>query len=392
MRIAFINNIQVKMIMKIRTITTGFNLKVPLKEEQIKRIALFNSRAKSTFKSKGYIVQTTRITAQPWEKYFESKKQIVKLAKELGKLMQKYSIDEFSFGTAFNSRNIPLIYDIIKNSSNGFCTAMVSDNKQINYEAARQSAKLIKRLSKISKDGFDNLRFAALFNTRPNCPFFPAGYHKGPTSFEIGTENSDLIYKAFSKAKSIEKAKYFLEKILTKEFRKVEATAKRISKKEKIKYNGIDVSIAPSVNRNESIAFAFEKLGLGRFGEPGTLTIAKIITDVLRKINIKKCGYSGLMLPVLEDFGLAMRNTEGLCNIQNLLLYSAVCGTGLDTIPLAGNVSERKLYAIILDIASLSIKLNKPLSARLFPIPRKKIGQKTTFRFPYFANSKIMDI
>jgi hypothetical protein len=98
------------------------------------------------------------------------------------------------------------------------------------------------------------------------------------------------------------------------------------------------------------------------------------------------------MLPVLEDFGLSERNNEGTFNIYNLLLYSAVCGIGLDTIPLPGNVSEKKLYSLLLDIASLSNRLDKPLSARLMPIPNKKYGDMTDYRFGYFVNSKLMDI
>ena len=46
------------------------------------------------------------------------------------------------------------------------------------------------------------------------------------------------------------------------------------------------------------------------FGEAGTLTIARIITEILSQLTVKKCGYSGLMLPVLEDHGLAKRNIE----------------------------------------------------------------------------------
>ncbi|GAF99709.1 unnamed protein product, partial [marine sediment metagenome] len=185
---------------------------------------------------------------------------------------------------------------------------------------------MIKKLSRISEDGFDNLRFAALFNTKPGSPFYPASYHKGPTSFAIGAENSDLVYKAFSRAKNIEKAEYFLKEMLTTEYGRIEAIAKKISRKERIKYDGIDVSIATSVKPNESIAHAFEKLGLGKFGEVGTLAIAKVITETLKGLDIKKCGYCGLMLPVLEDYGLAMRNIDGTYELTNLLLYSAVCG------------------------------------------------------------------
>jgi len=378
--------------MKIRTITTGFNLKLPLKEEQIGKISNFTNNSKRIFENKRYTVQTVRIATQPWEDYFKSKDQIVRLVKELEDFTHRYNIDFFNIGTTINPKHIQLIYDIIKGISNGFCTVTISDKKQINYEAARQTARLMKRLSRISKDGFANLRFAALFNTRPGSPFYPAAYHNGPTSFAIGTENSDLVYKAFSKAKNIEKAGLYLKKILTDEYKRIEEIAIQISKEEKIRYGGIDVSIATSVKPDESIAYAFERLGLGKFGEVGTLAIARIITETVRDLDIKKCGYSGLMLPVLEDYGLAMRNRGGTYNLTNLLLYSSVCGTGLDTIPLPGDVSEKKLYALLLDIASLSIKLDKPLSARLMPVPNKKAGEMTEYDFEYFVNSRIMKI
>jgi uncharacterized protein (UPF0210 family) len=378
--------------MKIRTITTGFDLKVPIKEEQIRQLADFTNNSKKIFENNGYTVQTIRISTQPWEEYFKSKNQIIRLVKELEALVHKYTIDYFNIGTTIDPKLVSVIYDMINNTSTMFCTTLVSDSKKINYKAARQSAKLMKRLSKIRMDGFANLRFAAIFNTKPGSPFYPAAYHKGPTSFAIGTENSDLVYKAFSEAKTIEKAAHFLKKILLAEFKKIENIAEQISKKEKIQYDGIDVSIATSIKPDESIAYAFERLGLGKFGEVGTLAIARVITETIRNLDIKKCGYSGLMLPVLEDYGLAMRNTEERYNLTDLLLYSSVCGTGLDTIPLPGDVSENKLYALLLDIASLSIKLNKPLSARLMPIPNKKAGEMTDYTFEYFVNSKIMKI
>jgi len=378
--------------MKIRTITTGFNLEAPVNEKQIRQLAEFTNNAKEIFESNGYTVQTVRVATQPWEEYFESKNQIIELVKEFETLVDKYSLDYFNIGTTFDPKLIPVIYNMIQNTSTMFCTTLISDSKTINYTLARQTAKVMKRLSTIQEDGFANLRFAAIFNTKPGSPFYPAAYHKGPTSFAIGTENSDLVYKAFSEAKTIEKAAHFLKKILLAEFKKIENIAEQISKKEKIQYDGIDVSIATSIKPDESIAYAFEKLELGKFGEVGTLAIARVITETIQNLDIKKCGYSGLMLPVLEDYGLAQRNTEESYNLTDLLLYSSVCGTGLDTIPLPGDVSEDKLYALLLDIASLAIKLNKPLSARLMPIPNKKAGEMTGYTFEYFVNSKIMKI
>ena len=98
------------------------------------------------------------------------------------------------------------------------------------------------------------------------------------------------------------------------------------------------------------------------------------------------------MLPVLEDATLAARSREGLFTVNDLLLYSAVCGTGLDTVPLPGDVSEEELAGILLDVATLALRLDKPLTARLMPIPGAKAGDLTEFDFPYFANGRVLDV
>ena len=68
-----------------------------------------------------------------------------------------------------------------------------------------------------------------------------------------------------------------------------------------------------------------------------------------------------------------------------------MCGAGLDVIPLPGDVTEQELFYILLDICTISMRLNKPLTCRLMPIPGSKAGDKVEFDFEYFAPSKIID-
>jgi hypothetical protein len=96
------------------------------------------------------------------------------------------------------------------------------------------------------------------------------------------------------------------------------------------------------------------------------------------------------MLPVLGDAVLARQAAEGTVTIKDLLLYSAVCGTGLDTVPLPGDTTADQLVPLLLDLSALALRLNKPLTARLMPIPGKKAGDLTDFKFDYFANSRVM--
>jgi len=366
-------------------------LKTPLDERQITRISSLSNRLRTAFEKKGYEVQFLRLATQSWEDYLPKPAKITELALELEKAVLSQGIDFFSIGTTRDPRNIPEILNLLSATTVTFCTAVVSD-RSLSYEAAAASAALIRKLSKVYPDGFTNVRFAALFHPQPCTPFFPAAFHEGPAAFGIGLENSDLVYKAFSQAENLEEAKIMLRQTFLREYRKIARLAERLAAEENIRFTGIDASIAPSIHPRESIAFAFERLGLGKFGDAGTLAIAKIITETIQKLPLKTCGYSGLMLPVLEDYGLAKRNDEGAYDLTHLLCYSAVCGTGLDLIPLPEKVSKKKLTSLLLDIGSLSMKLKKPLSARLLPIPGKKVGEKTAFTFPYFVNTKIMDL
>ncbi len=127
-------------------------------------------------------------------------------------------------------------------------------------------------------------------------------------------------------------------------------------------------------------------------GGHGTLAAAAILADTMDQAEFLRAGFCGLFMPVLEDATLAQRVAEGTLGVKDLLLYSAVCGTGLDTIPLPGDTSVEQLSAVLLDLACLSLRLAKPLTARLMPIPGKKAGDPTGFDFAYFANSRVMSL
>jgi uncharacterized protein len=95
-------------------------------------------------------------------------------------------------------------------------------------------------------------------------------------------------------------------------------------------------------------------------------------------------------MPVLEDATLAKRAAEGVLTLKDILLYSAVCGTGLDTVPLPGDTTSGQLVPLLLDLCALALRLDKPLTARLMPIPNKKAGDETNFDFAFFAPSRVM--
>jgi uncharacterized protein (UPF0210 family) len=76
------------------------------------------------------------------------------------------------------------------------------------------------------------------------------------------------------------------------------------------------------------------------------------------------------MLPVMEDLILAERASQipSLYTLRDLLIFSSVCGVGLDTIPIPGDSDVESLTAIYTEVGALSFRLNKPLTCRLLPM------------------------
>lgn len=261
-------------------------------------------------------------------------------------------------------------------------------------EAALSCARVMKRLAEETPEGFGNFRFAALACVAPGHPFFPAAYHDGPTSLAIGTQCVGVVADAIhslrqqnSERLDLEIASEHIQRALEEHLAPVVEMGRRFAAEQRVAFGGIDLSPAPL--GEDSIAGALELCGYGHIGAPGTVAVAAALTHALKHTGLPTCGYCGVMLPVLEDAALGKRWQEGLLHAHQLLLYSAVCGTGLDTIPLAGNTSEEEIARLLLDVATLATRLHKPLSARLFPVPGKQAGELTTFTSPYLTNTVV---
>jgi uncharacterized protein (UPF0210 family) len=265
----------------------------------------------------------------------------------------------------------------------------------VHLGAAALAARAMHRIAHGPGGGFGNLRFAALANCPPGIPFFPAAYHDaGPPAFAMALEAADLAVQAFGAAASLQQALDLLTDAVTATVSRVEAMAAEVERRlsADVRFLGVDLSLAPFPEQGRSIAHAVEQLGVERFGMPGTLVAAAALTAALRRVPVARSGFSGLMLPVLEDSTLAARAADGLLSLDGLLLYSAVCGLGLDTVPLPGDISEAELAGIILDMAALAVRLDKPLTARLFPVPGKRAGDDVRFDFAYFASSRVLAV
>jgi uncharacterized protein (UPF0210 family) len=83
---------------------------------------------------------------------------------------------------------------------------------------------------------------------------------------------------------------------------------------------GVDFSLAPFPSPETSIGAALESLGGQPLGPAGSLAAAAVLTEPIDRARFPRCGFSGLMLPVLEDAVLVRRVAEGYIQVgQNSL-------------------------------------------------------------------------
>jgi len=381
---------------KIRAITAFVNLDRAQYQQQIADAMTTLKRARTIFESRDYEVETIRISTQPFAEYTKglTAEQALAFFKNYDALatQQKFAA---SIGPAMLKADDPesqadLLVEVLKNTKSINASLVVADENGVRWSSVGAAARAMQKLA-ATEHSQANFKFSAIALVPPLTPFFPGSYHTGfGHQFAIALESANTVAAAFQGAPDLATARRRLIDRLGSEAMNIESLAGRVDQDTGWTYMGIDLSPAPM--KDVSIAAALETLTAQPIGSPGTLTGAATITAAIRDIQVKQTGYNGLMLPVLEDSRLAQRWSEGRFSLDSLLSYSAVCGTGLDTIPLPGDTTEQQLELIIGDMASLAVKWHKPLSARLLPVTGKKPGETTEFDDPYLVNATLQPI
>jgi uncharacterized protein len=378
--------------MKIRSITCFYNPNAP---DQLETMGLLAKEASRQFSAAGWEVETTRLVTPPFPDLLPelSVESAVQLARRLEAESASQGFSYLSLGPALPEKpaSYALIPSILAATQNTFATGiMASAAHGIVLPAVRACGAVIAQAASITSDGFANLRFAALANVPAHVPFFPAAYHSGErAAFALAIECADAAVTAFSEAASLEEGRQRLLAVLNEAGEALSRISASLARQFSVDYKGMDFSLAPFPEDCCSLAGAMERLGVPAVGLLGAVTAGAILTDTLDQGSWPRSGFNGLMLPVLEDSVMARRTREEL-TIKDLLLYSTVCGAGLDTVPLPGDATAEQLSALLLDVAALALRLGKPLTARLMPIPGKSAGDATEFTFGYFANGVVM--
>jgi len=380
---------------KVRAIAVFMRIEHARWEQQIAQTLEPLRAARSVLEARGYAVESVRITTQPFPQWLRD----VPRAEALATLRR---MDDLAVATPFELCIGPamrhddddpapaqLLGEALESARLLQANLLIAGTEGPHPRAMRAAAELVLHAAAKSPRSQGPFNFTTLACVRPNSPFFPGSWHDGPGGeFAVGLESAGVVEEVFrGTVGNAATAKEALAAALAVHARAMSDAAREMERATRWRYLGFDPTPAPL--HDVSIGSAIEAFTGARFGAPGTLAAAALVTAAVQSVPVRQVGYSGLMLPVLEDARLAQRWSEGILSLDSMLAYSAVCATGLDTIPLPGDVTLEQLVRIYADVAALAVRWSKPLAARLMPVAGKHPGDMTDFSDPFLTNARL---
>lgn len=406
---------QDKSLCNVRTITTFLSLTDDREswQQTITQAADFCLTLATKFSDNGYLVQSIRIVTNPFGEYlnthsYDTAKADLALISEL--LNNANTSDlrvRLAIGEARTHHEIQLLPELIRDFGDlcNVCVNVEQDEAGVlNNELIQSAAKTVVKVSKLTERGEGNFNFTVNFNCQPLIPYFPAGYHQSALGnrFVVGLETPDLLVNVLKdynqQAATLSHNQRFkgyyeiMSQALQHHISSIDQIIKSADLDDSFPFAGFDSSAAPSKTCS-SMVEVYQQMGVEYFGASGTVEASSLLTKVFKSVKgVDLVGFSGLMLALTEDTGLAEGSNQGHFDIRALLTYSAVCGIGLDTVPIPGETSVEKICALMRDTGTMAYRLNKPLTVRIFPIPGLAAGDKTAFESDDLCNCTVLDV
>lgn len=273
-------------------------------------------------------------------------------------------------------------------------------NGTVYSEKFDRCAELIRKTSTLSANGQDNFRLGISVDVNSNGPFFPFTYSSGEMGFSIAlelTQEINEICTEMQKEDLMTLRQAVLNQIVP-QIERINTLAMKLANQEGVAFHGFDFSLAPIIEENGSIVTILNRLGVYDFGHIGTMFATSFLTNILKYLAscFKSVGFSGVMYSLLEDLELCSINNERGITLEQIVSLSTMCGCGIDMVPVYGGIRNEELRSILLDVAGISCRLNKPLGVRILPIPQYARGKCGFTSFhndsDFIANTKIVGL
>ena len=260
----------------------------------------------------------------------------------------------------------------------------------INMDAVRLLGEIIKETAEYTKeqDSLGCAKLVVFCNAPDDNPFMAGAFH-GVTETDriinVGVSGPGVVKTALEsvRGESFEVLCETIKKTAFKVTRVGQLVAKEASKRLKVPFGIVDLSLAPTPAIGDSVADILCEIGLEHAGAPGTTAALALLNDQVKKGGVMASSYvgglSGAFIPVSEDQGMIDAVTAGALTLEKLEAMTCVCSVGLDMIAIPGDTKATTISGIIADEMAIGMINNKTTAVRLIPVIGKGVGETVEF-------------
>ena len=261
----------------------------------------------------------------------------------------------------------------------------------INMDAVLKTADVIKKTAELTKeqDSIGAAKFVCFCNAVTDNPFMAGafcGVNEAECALNIGVSGPGVVSSAIEnidKKASLGEVSELIKKMAFKITSAGELIGRKLAKKLDIPFGIIDLSLAPTPARGDSVAEIFKAMGLSDAGAHGTTMALAMLNDAVKKGGIMASsfvgGLSGAFIPVSEDCGMIEAVSKGTLTIDKLEAMTSVCSVGLDMIAIPGDTPNSTIAGIIADEMAIGMINKKTTAVRIIPVINKTVGDRAEF-------------
>jgi len=407
----------------IRTTTLGINLKdcidsnfETFKENVYRKISVNAGRlvkeAEKLESKYGIPIVNKRISITPVSLIMEThctKRKYVEMAKAMDSAAGDSGIDFIGgFGamvqkglTASDTILIESLPDVFSETDKICSFLNVGTNLAgMNLDAVNMIGGMLKKTASKTKDAIGCAKFVVFANAPEDNPFMAGAFHgigEPDMSLNIGISGPGVVYSVVDKNRECDLTELseVIKRTVFKITRGGELIGRELAVNLDIPFGIVDISLASTTARGDSVANIIEAFGIESFGAHGTTMATALLMDAVKKGGAMASGnvggLSGTFIPVSEDSGMIEAVKKGSLNLAKLEALTSVCSVGLDMFAIPGDTPEHTINAIIADELAIGIINNKTTAVRVIPVPGKKVGQSVDFG-GLLGEAPIMDV
>jgi uncharacterized protein (UPF0210 family) len=278
-------------------------------------------------------------------------------------------------------------------STTRLCSSVnaASTRAGINMDVVAQVGRIIKEAAERTRDqgGLACAKFVCFANAVEDNPFMAGAFHgvsEAGAVINVGVSGPGVVHHAVRHADRtlpLQEVAETIKKLSFKLSRAGELVGREAARRLGIPFGIIDLSLAPTPVRGDSVANIIEAMGFERAGTHGTTAALALLTDAVKKGGAMASGsvggMSGAFIPVSEDAGMIEAAQVGALSLDKLEAWTSVCSVGIDMVAVPGSTSAETIAAIIADEMAIGVMNNKTTAVRIIPVPGRNVGEVVEF-------------